>query len=101
MAQSKDQTAQAKAEAAMNAQPTPDSMTMMRSCHLVNAVGRWVGKDLYWDIDGETISDAELKRWCRANLPEHWTRVDVIVNYHVSAYKHRREAIKAYLQERV
>lgn len=85
----------------MTTQRTPDPWSKPRSAHQVNAKGRWVGEDLYWDIDGETISDAELKRWCRANLPEQWTRSDVIVNYHISAYKHRRDAIKAYMQERV
>lgn len=83
-------------------QGSPDEWSKPRSAHQVNAVGRWVGEKLYWDIDGESISDDDLRRWCHMNLSDFWaSTAGGIVNYHVAAYKHRREAIKAYLQERV
>jgi hypothetical protein len=30
--------------------------------------GRWVGKDLWWDIGEESISDADLRKWVWNNL---------------------------------
>src|SRR5688500_9101190 len=51
----------------------------------INAVGRWVGESLWWDIEGESISDNELKRWCYLNLPEPWNScITGIVNYHTA-----------------
>jgi hypothetical protein len=73
--------------------------TISRAAVPINAVGRWVGEDLWWDIEGESISDHELKRWCYLNLPEPWNScITGIVNYHTAAYKHRRDAIREYLK---
>ena len=82
----------------MNEQVSSDKKVSRASVQ-VDAVGRWVGKDLWWDIEGESISDHELKRWCYLNLPEPWNAcITGIVNYHVAAFKHRRDAIREYMK---
>lgn len=84
--------------AAMTVKP-PIEPAPSRAAENINAVGRWVGKDLWWDIEGESVSDHELKRWCYLNLPEPWNSCATgIVNYHTAAYKHRRAAIREYLK---
>lgn len=61
-----------------------------------HACGRFVGDTQYWDIDGETISDAELRQWCWMNLPENCcyrSTAGGIVAFHTMAYALRRRAI--------
>jgi hypothetical protein len=89
----------ARRVAAAVAVKPPVAPAPSRAAENINAVGRWVGKDLWWDIEGESISDHELKRWCYLHLPEPWNTCNTgIVNYHTAAYKHRRDAIREYLK---
>lgn len=62
----------------------------------VPAKGRWVGETLWWDIGGESISDADLRRWVWAHFPEgsiHRHIGPCILKIHADAYGRRRQAI--------
>jgi hypothetical protein len=58
--------------------------------------GRWVGEALYWDINGETITEEALRQWCWDNLPEDSlfrSKAGITVAYHTRAWANRRRAI--------
>lgn len=62
----------------------------------VSACGHFVGNTLYWDINGESVSDDDLRRWIRNHFPEDssWGSTACgIVAYHTVAYANRRRAI--------
>lgn len=67
----------------------------------VKACGAIVGGEQYWDIEGERISEDELRRWIVSHLPEGscWANGHtMIVTYHVVAYAHRRRAISDFMK---
>jgi len=65
------------------------------------AKGRWVGETLYWDINGETITEEALRQWCWDNLPEDSlfrSKAGITVAYHTRAWANRRCAIDAMMR---
>lgn len=61
--------------------------------------GRWVGQEHYWDIGDETVSDTDLRRWCRENLSDCWSSTaGGIVAFHTRAYANRRRAISEFMK---
>jgi hypothetical protein len=81
------------------AEMSPKSDDMLPG--LVSAKGRWVGESLYWDIDGQSISDEELKRWARLNLPDGRNDGPYITAYQCAAWAYRRRAIEEFMKNRV
>lgn len=89
----------ARLTAAVPVECKPVPPARSRAAEVVNAVGRYVGDDLWWDIDGESISDKSLRDWCRLTLPDWWNTCNSgILNYHCAAFKHRRDALREYLK---
>lgn len=67
----------------------------------VSARGRWLGDKLWWDINEESISDADLRKWVWNSLPEDSLFRHVgatIVDYHTRAYANRRKAIAEHMK---
>lgn len=67
----------------------------------VQACGRIIGGEQYWDINGETVSEADLRKWICQSFPEDscWHSANTgIVTYHVVAYAHRRRALHEFMK---
>jgi hypothetical protein len=67
----------------------------------VKCCGRIVGGEQWWDINDESVSDTDLRRWCRENFPADscWANaITGIVTYHVVAYANRHRAIAAFMK---
>lgn len=56
---------------------------------MAEARGFWKGDDLWWKIDGEEVSDKDLRRWVWHNIDGMMKYVDVIRQLHVDAYANR------------
>lgn len=61
----------------------------------IEVTSHWRGEEadaeLYWTIDGEDISDRELRQWVFRNMPSPDCHVDVIRHMHVTAFARRRK----------
>jgi hypothetical protein len=53
---------------------------------MAEAKGFWKGKHLWWRINGEEISDSDLRTWVWHNVPGVMRYVDVIRQGQVEAY---------------
>lgn len=49
----------------------------------------WRGETLIWTINGEDISDVDLRRWCHANLSPPWDAHSYIMQRHVDEWAAR------------
>lgn len=52
------------------------------------AHSEWRNQNLWWVINGQEISDNDLRKWCHENLEYPWRFVDVVRAYHVNAWAH-------------
>lgn len=69
-----------KAETAANHDTSPD---------LAEVQSEWRGTDLWWRINGEWISDRDLRNWCANNMGDPGRHVDVVRRCHIQAYAMR------------
>lgn len=53
---------------------------------------RWVQDQLVWTINGEEVTDADLRRWCGNHMEYPWRHVDIVRRIHVEAYARRNES---------
>jgi hypothetical protein len=50
----------------------------------------WRSGELWWDIEGDWISDRDLRNWCANNMGDDpWRHTDVIRVCHIKAYAER------------
>lgn len=46
----------------------------------------WAANELIWTINGEQVTDKELRSWCYIHLQYPWCYADVIRQYHCNAW---------------
>lgn len=46
----------------------------------------WRGKELWWNIEGNWVSDKDLRNWCYHNMPDTWKYVEVVRQIQIDAY---------------
>lgn len=57
----------------------------------MNAIGRWEGETLIWEINGEDVSDRDLRAWCYSHLPYPYNYPPpVMTKLHTTAYAARK-----------
>jgi hypothetical protein len=66
-----------------------DHMTEETSGILAGVWAEWRGLDLWWGINGEWISDRDLRNWCANNMDGPGRYVGAVLRCHIQAYAER------------